>query len=484
MTVVLSILFTGAGYLIGIALVPRILVQRRESGATIAWLLAIIFLPYIGALLFWAIGTRRIRFRQRRRARAVAAVAPGLAASTQCVRRFESTEPGATVHLPEPALALSRLTDRLEKPSCSGNSVEVLIDAEATFSRIHSAIQSAEGHVHVEYYIWRDDETGRALRDALVNVAKHGVEVRVLVDDVGSRQADRKFFRELIAAGGKVARFLPVNLLARRLVINHRNHRKIVVVDGKVAFTGGLNVGDEYFGKNPGAGPWRDTHLRIEGPAAFRLQEVFVEDWFHATDKDLTNAKYFPDPVPSGDQRVHILTSGPDEKHRSIAMLYFAALTLARERAWLTTPYLVPDPALMAAFKTAALRGVDVRLLVPGKLDEPIVLHAARSFYPDLLGAGVKIFEYDTAAMLHAKTATIDGCWSTIGTANLDVRSFYLNFEVNAVVYGSSVANELERAFERDLGSARRVEPSEFDRSRPWKQRAIEGAARLLSPLL
>ncbi|MEZ0228259.1 MAG: cardiolipin synthase [Planctomycetota bacterium] len=484
MTVVLSILFTAAGYLIGLALVPKILVQRREHGATIAWLLAIIFLPYVGALLYWSIGGRRIRFRQRRRTRAIQLVAPGLAASTQCVRRFESTEPGATVHLPEPALALARIMDRLEKPSCSGNAVEVLLDAEATFSRIHSAIESAESHVHVEYYIWRNDETGRALRDVLVKVAKAGVEVRVLVDDVGSRQADKKFFRPLLDAGGKVGRFLPVNLLARRLVINHRNHRKIVVVDGRVAFTGGLNVGDEYFGRDPVAGRWRDTHLRIEGPGALRLQEVFVEDWAHATDKDLTAAKYFPDPVPSGDQRVHILTSGPDERHRSIATVYFTGITLAREKVWLTTPYFVPDPPLVAALETAALRGVDVRLLVPGKLDEPIILHAARSFYPELLAAGVHVYEYDDTAMLHAKTATIDGCWSTIGTANLDLRSFYLNFEVNAVVYGSSVARELERAFERDIATARRVELAEFGRSRPWKQRAIEGAARLLSPLL
>jgi cardiolipin synthase len=482
MTVVLSILFTAAGYIIGIALIPRILLQRRESGATLAWLLAIIFLPYVGAILFWLIGARRIRFRRKRRARAEAALAPGLAQSTRCVDPFQGQ---SFEGLPEPARALARLGDRLGKPACSGNSAELLVDAEATFSRIHGAIASARGHVHLEYYIWNDDEAGRALRDLLVGVAKQGVEVRALVDDVGSRGADRRFWRPLLQAGGKVGRFLPVNLFARRMSINNRNHRKIVVVDGQVAFTGGLNVGDEYFGRDPAMGKWRDTHLRLEGPATLRLQEIFVEDWFHATGEDIAASKYFPDPVPSGDQRVHILASGPDDgRAHAIETIHFAALTLARERAWLTTPYFVPDRALVAALSTAALRGVDVKLLLPGKLDSPLILPASRSFYPELLESGVQIFEYSTAAMLHAKTATIDGCWSTVGSANLDLRSFFLNFEANAVVYGPVFAHELERVFERDLANARKVERSEFGRLRPWPVRTVEATARLLSPLL
>jgi cardiolipin synthase len=486
MTVVLSVIITATGYLIGIALIPRILLERRESGATLAWVLAIIFFPYIGALLFWAIGSRRIRFRRKRRARAEAAVAPGLAASTRCVVPFETAARVAEVNaLAEPARSLAHLADRLGKPASSGNAVELLVDAEATYASIDAAIRAAKNHVHVEYYIWRDDEAGRALRDSLVQAARSGIEVRVLVDDVGARSANTRFWKPLLLAGGRVARFLPVNLLARRLVLNNRNHRKIVVVDGTTAFTGGINVGDEYLGRDPRVGPWRDTHLRVEGPAALRLQEVFVEDWFHATGDDLTARKYFPDPAPRGELMVQVLASGPDDgRAHAIATIHFAALTLARERAWLTTPYFVPDRALTAALCTAALRGVDVRLLLPGKVDEPIILPAARSFYPELLENGVQIFEYDPASMLHAKTATVDGCWSTVGSANLDLRSFYLNFETNAVVYGSAFAKELERVFERDLGHARRVERSEFGRHRPWSQRTFEGLARLLSPLL
>ena len=297
------------------------------------------------------------------------------------------------------------------------------------------------------------------------------------MDDVGSRSAGRRFWTPLVQAGGHVGRFLRVNPIARWLFfnLNNRNHRKLAVVDGDVAFTGGVNVGGERF---------RDTHLRLAGPIAARVQEVFVEDWFNATHEDLTEPRYFPAPVPAGDQRVQILASGPDDgRTYAIETIYFAALTLARKRAWLTTPYFIPDLTLAAALRTAALRGVDVRLLLPGTPDQPFVYHAARSFFPELLQAGVQIYEHSDAATLHAKTATVDGCWATVGSANLDLRSFRLNFEANAVAYGPTLASQLEGVFEHDLAHARRIELSEF-RDRGFLERAFEGAARVVAPLL
>jgi cardiolipin synthase len=484
MNVVFPIIFTAAGYLIGIALIPRILLQRRESGATLAWVLAIIFFPYIGILLFWALGTQRMRWARRRRQRAERAIAPAIAEATKAMRRFEAKAEVSQVQaLEEPGRSLAMLADNLGTPSCGGNQIELLADAKATFSRIESAIASAESHVHLEYYIWRADETGTRLRDLLVKTAARGVEVRVLIDDSGSREANARFWRPLVAAGGAVARSLPVVFIAKRFALNNRNHRKIVVTDGRVAFTGGLNVGDEYFGLTHN-GPWRDTHVRLEGPAVARLQEIFVEDWFHATEQDLTAPRYFPDPVPAGDQRVHILASGPDDgRAHAIEMIHFAAITRAERRVWLTTPYFVPDPALNMALESAALRGVDVRLLLPGKNDQPIVQYAARSFYLELLEAGVGIYEYGADTTLHSKTATVDGCWATVGSANLDRRSFRLNFEANAVAYGHLLARQLERAFERDLARARPVVLADF-RRRPLIQRTFEGLARVLSPLL
>jgi len=480
----LIILVLACGWLLGLALIPRILLQKRESGATLAWMFAVAFLPYVGILAFWMLGTRRIRWRRRKRQLAEAAIAPGIAASTESVRRFEArAQETALASLAEPARELALLADKVGRPSCGGNSVELLVDAEATFSRIDAAIDSAEHHVHVEYYIWRADDTGRRFRDMLVRAVRRGIEVRVLVDDVGSREADRRFWKPLLEAGGRVARFLPVNVIARRYQLNNRNHRKIVVVDGRVGLTGGLNVGDEYFGRTASFAKWRDTHVRIEGPAVARLQEIFVEDWFHMTNEDLARPRYFQDPVPAGDQRVQILASGPDDgRCHSIQLIHFAAVTLAKKRVFITTPYLVPDEPFLAALRSAAYRGVDVRLLVPGRLDEPIVLHAARSFYPELLEAGVAIHELGDA-MLHSKTATVDGCWATVGSANMDRRSFLLNFEANAVVYGPLLARELERVFERDLANARRVELSEF-RRRPFSKRVLEGSARVLAPLL
>jgi cardiolipin synthase len=479
-----SIVFTASGYMIALALIPRIVLQRRESGATLAWMLVIAFLPWFGLFFFWVFGTQRIRWRRRRRQRIEATVAPGIAATTEPLRRFEArAEESALAALSEPARSLALLADKLASRSTGGNSVDLLIDADATFSRIESALKSAESHVHLEYYIWRDDEVGRRLRDLCAENARRGIEVRILVDDVGSREANTRFWRPLLDAGGKVARFLPVNLVARRLVLNNRNHRKIVVADGRVAFVGGLNVGREYFGRNKSLGKWRDTHLRIEGPAVARFQEIFVEDWYHAAREDLARPLYFPDPAPAGSERVSVLASGPDDgRCHAIEMILFAALAAARQRAWLTTPYFVPSESILHALQLAALRGVDVRLLLPSRLDEKIVLHAGRSFYPELLEAGVQIFEY-ADALLHAKTATIDGCWATVGSANMDRRSFALNFEANAVSYGPLLARELERVFERDIERAIRIEASAF-RQRAGTERLLEGAARVLAPIL
>ena len=468
------LVLTGLSYAIIALLVPRILLQRRDLRATLAWLFFVLLVPYLGLLAFWALGATRLRLRRWRRRQAKRGVPAMPSATPASAPKADSDAPGD--------VGLFRLAQRLDPacPPCDHHAIRLLLDGEEAFGALHEAIAAAEAHVHLLYYTWLPDATGRRLRDALVEAARRGLEVRVLVDDVGSRTARAPFFAPLVRAGGEVARFLPVSLLARRLAINHRNHRKVVVVDGRVGFTGGMNVGDDYAGAGQ---PWYDAQLRLEGPAVLRLQEVFAQDWFRATGRDLSSDRYFPEPVAhSSGVWVQVIESGPDRRVPAIHTLLVAAIGRALERVWIVTPYFVPDGAMRLALETAALQGADVRLVVPGKTDHPLVSAAARSFYEPLLQSGVRIFEA-RRTFVHAKMLTIDGVFATVGSANLDERSQHTNFELNAFVYGGSLAVAVEAAFLALQEQTEPVDPAAHA-ARGGLRRAAEGAARLLAPVL
>ncbi len=471
----LGVLLTILDILIVLFLVPRIIIQRRESGATLAWVFFIILVPLLGLLAFWAFGTQRLRLRRRHRRRAEALVSDkvGPITAAHAARRGGG---GACPVVPE----LRYLTLRLDSAGpTSGNRVDLYREGPEVFDAICAAVEQATDHVHVVYYIWEEDELGARMRDALVAAARRGLQVRLLLDDVGCYATPRRFFEPLVKAGGQVERFLPVSLLTRRLHLNNRNHRKVVVVDGRIGFTGGMNVGDEYLAEKK---PWRDAHVRVEGPAVARLQEIFCQDWFHQAREDLALPRYFPEIEPAGDEWVQFVASGPDDDGwYAIATLLFAAVSLARKRVWLETPYFAPDGPMLVALQTAALRGVDVRLILSSKLDHPPVMYAARSYYNELLLAGVKI--YELPVMLHTKMVTIDGQFSTVGSANFDRRSFRLNFEANAFFYGPAMADQLERSFVATQREAREVVAETFAR-RPAHQRFLEALMRILSPVL
>jgi len=440
-------------------LIPTVILQRRESGATLAWILIIVLIPFLGLLAFWLFGTTQLRLRRRRRSRSEARLAP-------------------VADLPPSLLQLAETLDEVGPQA--GNDVTLLRQGSMAFDAIEAAFDSARHHIHLVYYIWDTDRTGARLRDALTRAASRGVEVRLLLDDVGSSGARREFFKELAKAGGRVERFLPVNPVSRQTSLNNRNHRKIVVVDGETGFTGSMNVGDVYAGL---AEPWRDLHARIRGPVVHSLQELFCHDWYHASGEDLVSAGYFPLIAESGNVVAQLLASGPaDERWRAIHTLLFAAINLARERVWIETPYFVPDQPIVMALQTAALRGVDVRLLLPGRSDLPLVLHAGRSYLDELLAAGVRAFEVQDV-MPHAKTVTIDGIFSTLGSANMDQRSFRLNFEANLFFYGAEVAVELEQDFLSLCSEANEVRAVLRGRI-SHRQRLIEGVGRVLAPLL
>lgn len=458
-----------------VMLIPTVIMQRRESGATLAWILIIVFLPFIGLLAFWLFGTTRLHLRRRKRRK----IERQLTRELHKLQKL-SVNNQLPVDLPM-SPSLLHLTEKLDDVGPQpGNEVTILRQGPAAFDALEVAFDESHHHIHLIYYIWEPDGTGTRLRDALIRACQRGVTVRLLLDDVGSRSVGQKFFKSLLKAGGRVERFLPVNFLSRQLTVNNRNHRKIVVVDGVTGFTGSMNVGDVYAGLSE---PWRDLHARLRGIIVHSLQEIFCQDWFHATGEDLVNVAYFPQPSVTGKVWAQLLASGPaDERWRAIHTLLFSAINQARHRVWIETPYFVPDPPIVMALQTAALSGVDVRLLLPGRSDHQMVLHAGRSFYHELLEAGVKIFEVQDT-MPHTKTVTIDSVFSTLGSANMDQRSFRLNFEANAFFFSEQIASELERDFHDHCCAAKEV--TEISRqSVARSQRLIEGICRVLAPLL
>lgn len=448
-----------------------IALQRREPAATLAWILGLAALPYVGFAIYYVFGPRRIQRSRLRRLRARAR----LDAAVGRVRDAPGDPP------PADALALIRLGTQMNgMPLSSCSNVRLLVDGGQTFEAIVAAIHAARHHVHVEYYIFVDDATGMAIIDALIERSAAGVEVRLLVDAVGVRLR-RSTLKRMRLAGVELAYFHPVAALRLRPLVNLRTHRKIVVCDGVVGFTGGINVTADHDERiNPKA--FRDTHIRLEGLAVRWLQVVFLEDWHYTTNRGPISDAYFPDVIEPGTHPVQIVASGPDSSEEAILRMYFAAIASAETSVTAQTPYFVPDEAIRTALTTAALRGVDVRVMVPQYSDSRLVTAAARSYFDEMLRAGVRVYEY-LPRMLHAKTLVVDGMFAAVGTANLDNRSFRLNFEVTAVVHGAPIAAELTTLFEADLEHCREVRLSERKRVR-FPMRLQEALARLLSPLL
>ena len=465
--------------------VPAILLllfsERRQPSATLAWLLALVFLPVIGLVLYLLIG--------RTRSRGIANRIQFSAEQVETVLRehsvFDRFTEGAMRGIEPRSSVMGILGKQLAStPALDGSRARLLIDAEQTYSEILTAIENATDHIHVQFYIIQPDETGLALRDRLAQRARDGVQVRVLVDALGSSALPSDFWRPLIDAGGQAAAFRPIwKVLSRILArdrIDYRNHRKIVVVDGAFGFTGGINVGREYLGLDPQIGRWRDTHVLLEGASVLALQKTFAEDWFLTTGELLENSRYFPPNRLETAENciVQVLDSGPDRRWSPIAFYQNQIFALARERLWITSPYFIPSPSLEDSLISASLRGVDVRLLIPMRSDNRLVSWASSSYLPQLIEAGVRIYRYDHGFM-HAKTIVVDEWVAGVGSANLDLRSFHLNFELNVFVYGADFVKALAAQFQIDLEQAREVRES------PNRWRVLRGnLARLFSPLL
>ncbi len=379
------------------------------------------------------------------------------------------------------------------RPLVAGNKVVLLDDGPATMRAMRAAIEAARDHVNLETYIFEADEVGLALADLLIRKRSAGVAVNLIYDSVGSIDTPVEFFDRLRTAGINVLEFNPINPSRARgdWDINQRDHRKILVVDGRIAFTGGVNISKVYgkssFLQSSRRDPpkdakdaaWRDTHMQIEGPAVAEFQKLFLDTWQRKTGTPLPDANYFPSLKPAGDALVRAIGSTPEHGDFAVYKTYISAFAHADKTIHLTTAYFVPDRQVVQAMTDAARRGVDVRIIFPSFSDVGVMLHAGRSYYDELLAAGIKVYERKSA-MLHAKTAVIDGVWSTIGSTNIDMRSFLHNDEVNAVVLSTEFAARMEDLFERDLRESVEVTAEQWSRRglrnrvREWMVRMFE----------
>lgn len=445
-----------------------IILQKREPLATLSWLLSLSLLPYLGFLIYFLFGPQRIHRQNLRRQLRRAGLGQHEAL---CPVDADCTE----------LALLAQATTGL--PPSSATSARLLIDGSATYDAIIEAVAAARDHVHLEYYIYMPDGCGTRLRDALVERARAGVKVRLLLDAVGSSKLTKRFLQPLLDAGGEFAWFHPTRLTPfARPWLNLRSHRKIVVVDARIAFTGGINITDEQ-DDSLRDDAYRDLHLRLEGEIVRSVQQVFVEDWAYASGQDqqhLAGTRLWPHDQPGpGPIAAQALVSGPDSSWEAIHRLHVGAIHEARTRVWLATPYFVPGEAARMALTSASLGGLDVRLLVPKMSDSRLVTWAARSYYDELLAAGVRIYEYGPR-MLHSKALLCDDNLAIVGSANFDQRSFRLNFELSMLFRDHDMTATLARLLESEFACSQLVARTRA----PWYRRLPEAVARLASPLL
>ncbi|MBL0713743.1 MAG: cardiolipin synthase, partial [Desulfosarcina sp.] len=368
-----------------------------------------------------------------------------------------------------------------DMPITGFNASQLLIDGEVTFACMFEDIAAARSYVLVQFYIIKNDHLGRELKDCLVRKAQANVRVYFLYDEIGSYKLPGSYIREMQQAGVHVSAFHSTRGKTNHFQLNFRNHRKIVVVDGETAYVGGHNVGDEYISRNPKVGHWRDTHVRIQGPVVEALQFCFVEDWHWATTR-IPDLNWELKPSPAGSEEALVIASGPADPLETCGLMFAQVINMARERIWIASPYFVPDLQILGALKLAVLRGVDVRILLPEKPDHRTVHLATISYYPNTLPVGIKLYRY-TAGFLHQKVFLVDRQCAAVGTANLDNRSFRLNFELTLLNYDAAFVQAVEEMLEADFDHSRSVELAEYS-ERSFAFRLLARSARLLAPIL
>ncbi len=457
--------------LLAMGIVLSLLVNGVRPSKTLAWLLAIFTIPVGGLLLYWMLGRNRRKHRMSRLQR-------NILPFPQC-----SLPP----ELFEKQLKYERIM-RLIHNSCAvtpapGNHVEFLVDGESTFNSIFAALEEAEQSIHLQYYIFEEGILADRLLELFIRKAKQGVQIKLIYDEVGSFSLGHAYRKALRKAGVEVYPFLPFRFSRMLANLNYRNHRKIIAIDGRVAFTGGINISDKYLSGDQELGPWHDAHLKITGPAVTSFEHIFAMDWLMVSGDKLAYPSYKHQGGKfNKGMTVQVVPSGPDDDFPVIEQVFLRLILDARQYLYITNPYIIPSQEILKALQVASLSGVDVRLLVSEQSDSRIVNWSVRSYFEPLLRAGARIFQFPHGFM-HSKIMVSDNDIASVGTANIDVRSFEHNYEVNALIYNREFAMELRTEFLRDCALSRELGKEAFY-GRSMGQRLKEGAARILSPLL
>ena len=448
--------------------------RTRTAQGAVAWAVSLNTFPYVAVPAYWIFGRSKFQ---------------GYVTARQMVDdELIRVSPEVVAHVEQFMIPHGELVPQLrpvdtltDLPLTRANAADLLIDGEATFTSILEGIAEAEHYILFQFYIVKDDEIGTQVKDLLIAKAREGVRVYFLYDEVGSNKLPRNYRRDLQDAGVEVSAFNTTQGPQNRFQLNFRNHRKVVVVDGHTAWIGGHNVGDEYLGRDPKFGHWRDTHARLRGPAVIGAQLSFAEDWYWAT-RQTPDLDWLPDPVPADDVQALVIPTGPADERETASLLFVQAISAAEERVWIASPYFVPDEAVLKALELADLRGVDVRILIPDEPDHLLVYLTAFTFLEELDHTQIGFYRYNQG-FLHQKVVLVDDRVSVVGTTNLDNRSLRLNFEISLLVIDEAFAAHVATMLEKDFTHSRKMHPGEFRERSAWFRFAAR-TARLFAPIL
>jgi cardiolipin synthase A/B len=468
-------------WFLGWCCIPDLLLLNKRPTATLAWLWALVLFPVVGPLLYLAIGSERVKRRRMRRRHAFRGHQQRTSARAHAVIWWNAHSKKNDFE-PSVRSLFESVSSITQLPVATVRNLEVLRKAPAFYDALQEDIKKAKTEIHVETYIWRDDEVGKEFLNLLIEAAIRGVVVRVLIDELGSFWLKESYFQPLVQVGGQFSWCHTLSPLRNRYSFNLRNHRKLQIIDGQVAYVGGMNFGREYLGRDPVYGDWADVQIRVEGTVIEVFQEIFAEDWFFATGKD--DIRHIPNGKRAVEEKtlVQVLQGGPDEEDQPMLRVNLALVETANERLWIAAGYFVPGEIMQAALQVAASRGIDIRILISQQSEHPLLVKAGRSYYEALLRRGIKIFEY-SKGIEHSKYIIIDDGWVSVGSSNLDERSMRLNFELNLLVRCEKTNHQFAQIFKKTIAESVEIDLKTFSK-RAYREKLIESALRPLSPIL